>query len=384
MGTSGDSSKQPQLSIAHLLPWKGIGGVEIATMRLVEATRDRFRHVAFCMRGETLQQEAFAKQGVETVVYDPPQSSVLHFARFYRESQAVAEKLQAAGAGIAHFSDLKAAMHCGMAARIAGVKRISHVRNVFPDRSLRGTLELLFVQHYIFVSKQARDFSAVPRFQAASHVLYDAVEVPPAVDLQVALEVRREFGIPEDAPVVGMVARVNPQKDYVTLAHAATAVLKQQTATRFLIVGDNSLVDINREHYAEIAALLEKLGIANSFIFTGHRSDVDRLIQPMDFCVLSTHREGFPLSILETMAMGKAVVATKVGGIPEIIEPGRNGYLYPHEDSAALAGSLLQMIENPDKAREMGNYAREQVRRGYSKQGFVESLSRIYRQAVKA
>ena len=377
------SGTSPQLTIAHIMPWSGIGGVEIATCRIVDATRDRFRHIALCIAGESMQQAAFAELGVETVWYEPPQSSLRHFSRFYRASQGVAEKLRAAEVDIAHFADLKAAMHCGMAAGLAGVKRISHVRNVFPEGSVRGMLELLFVQNYIFVSKQARDFSAVPTFQAASDVLYDAVEVPPLIDAQIGTEVRREFDIPLDAPVVGMVARVNPQKDYVTLAHAAALVLKQYPATRFLIVGDNGLVDTNREHYAEIAVLLRTLGIANSFVFTGHRPDVNRLIQAMDFCVLSTHREGFPLSILETMAMGKAVVATDVGGIPEIIEPGKNGYLTPHGESEALAGYLLQMIKNPDQAHAMGSYALDHVRRNYSKQGFVEGLSRIYRRVAK-
>ena len=381
---SGERSGNVQLSIAHILPWRGIGGVEIATLRIVDATRDRFRHVVFCMAGETMQQAAFAEQGIETVWYQPPQSSLRHFSRFYRESRAIAEKLRAAGIDIAHFADLKAAMHCGMAATMAGANRVSHVRNVFPIGSLRATLELLFVQSYVFVSKQARDYSAVPTIQATQDVLYDAVEVPPAVDQGVGTEVRRELHIAQDAPVVGMVARVNPQKDYVTLAYAAMRVLQRRPDTRFLIVGDNALVDTNREHHVEIAALLAQLGIADSFLFTGHRSDVNRLTQAMDFCVLSTHREGFPLAILETMALGKAVVATDVGGIPEIIEPGKNGYLSPHGDSETLAGHLLRLIEHPDQARDMGLYAREHVRREHSKQKFVDDLSRIYQRLAKA
>lgn len=216
-----------------------------------------------------------------------------------------------------------------------------------------------------------------------ARVVYDAIELP---DIDIAANnaaVRQELGIPAGCSVVGTVARVNPQKDYFTLAAAAAEVLSRHPDTRFLVVGDNSLVELNREHYKEVARELNKFGIADKFIFTGHRSDVTRLIAAMDFCVLCTHREGFPLSILESMAMRKPVIATAVGGIPEIITPGVTGYLHQHGNSKELAGEIISLIEDPEKTSQLGLAAYENVRENYSRKKFADEMSKAYWDVVR-
>jgi glycosyltransferase involved in cell wall biosynthesis len=143
-------------------------------------------------------------------------------------------------------------------------------------------------------------------------------------------------------------------------------------------VGENSLVDLKRQHYMEVVRKLNELGIADKFIFTGHRDDVFRLIAAMDISVLCTHREGFPLSILELMAMRKPVVATAVGGIPEVVEHGVTGLLHQHENSKELADAIIHLIENPEEAKRIGDAGYEHVRQNYSRQKFVDEISRAY------
>ncbi len=191
-------------------------------------------------------------------------------------------------------------------------------------------------------------------------------------------KIRRELKIPSNCTVVGMVARVAPVKDYFTLAAAAAEIVSKHPDTRFLIVGDNSLVDLNRNHYEKVVQKLNELGIADKFIFTGHRDDVIRLTAAMDICVLSTTREGFPLSVLEAMAMRKPVVATAVGGIPEIVEPGVTGYLHRLGNSKELADEIMALIENPGEASRIGQTAYEHVRRQYSRQAFFAEISKAY------
>src|SRR5260370_38176781 len=108
-----------KLTIAHFMPWSGIGGVEIATLRLVDATRDRFRHVAFCLQDATALKESFEKLGIETVAYAAPEPSLRHAIRYYGESRRVARQIQQANASIVHFADEKAAYHNTLAARLA-------------------------------------------------------------------------------------------------------------------------------------------------------------------------------------------------------------------------------------------------------------------------
>jgi glycosyltransferase involved in cell wall biosynthesis len=367
-----------KLTIAHIMPWSGVGGVEIATLRLMDTTRDQFRHVAFCLHDATPLRNSLEKMGIETITYSPPVPSLRHAVKYYKESLAVKRQLQAIGADIVHFAEINAAEFNSLAAVLAQCRLVSHVRNTYPHLGLRQRLPLLLVHSFIFVSKESMQRFAISLPDNKARVVYDAIELP---DLDIAANnaaVRQELRIPAGCSVVGTVARVNPQKDYFTLAAAAAEVLSRHPDTRFLIVGDNSLVELNRQHYKEVARELNKFGIADNFIFTGHRSDVPRLIAAMDFCVLCTHREGFPLSILESMAMRKPVIATAVGGIPEIITPGVTGYLHQHGDSNELAGEIISLIEDPAKTSQLGLAAYENVRENYSRQKFADEMSEAY------
>jgi glycosyltransferase involved in cell wall biosynthesis len=367
-----------KITVAHFMPWSGVGGVEIATLRMTEATKDRFRHVAFCLEDAVSLKNSFEKLGIETISYAAPEPSLRHALRFYGESAIVARQIRRTGTHVVHFADEKAAYHCSLAALIAGTKRICHVRVSYPHFDIRHRLCLLPVQSFIFVSQEAKNTFALSLPARKARVIYDAVEVSAQDMTDSNTEVRSELGLPPECIIVGMVARVSPQKDYFTLATAAVEILRRYPNTRFLIVGDNSLVELNRNHYAAVTARLKELGIANEFIFTGHRSDVSRLIAAMDICVLCTHREGFPLSILESMAMQKPVVATAVGGIPEIVKPGITGYLHQHENSNELAGAILSLIENPQETSRIGQAAYAHVAQNYSRQMFADEISTAY------
>lgn len=378
-----NSRKSEKITVVHIMPWSGIGGVEIATLRLVDATKEQFHHVAFCLADATDLMASFDKLGIETVVYSQPLPSLRHAARFYRESKSVAHQLREIGADIVHFSDERAANHNSLAAYLARCRMICHLRVSYPRLDWRQRLCLLPIQSFIFVSREAMESFAVSLPASKARVIYDAVEVPAEDGADSSAEVRRELGVPDGCVVVGMVARVSRQKDYFTLADAAALILDEHPKVRFLIVGDNSLVDLNRSHYAEVSSRLKELGIFDKFIFTGHRTDVSRLISAMDICVLSTHREGFPLSILEMMAMGKPVVATAVGGIPEVVLPGKTGYLHSHENSGELADAIRSLIDDPAEARRIGLSAREHVRQNYSRQKYVDEIADAYREVMQ-
>lgn len=381
MGSVEDASSR-KLTIAHFMPWSGIGGVEIATLRLTDTIGQRYRNVAFCLHDAVELRNSFEKAGIETITYVPPEPSLRHGVRFYKESLAVAHQIRQVGADIVHFADEKAAYHNSLAARLARVRIVCHLRVSYPHLSLRQRLCLLPVQSFIFVSKEARQTFALRLPDRKARVVYDAVEIPDPGTAENNAAVRRELGIPSECRLVGTVARVSPQKDYFTLASAAAEVLEKYPDTRFLVVGDNSLVDLNRRHYAEVDQQLKDLGIADRFIFTGHRSDVPRFIAAMDICVLCTHREGFPLSILEVMAMRKPVIATAVGGIPEIVMPGITGYLHQHENSKELASAIELLIQDPEKANSLGLAAYEHVRQNYSRQSFADEMSKAYSDVI--
>ena len=98
----------------------------------------------------------------------------------------------------------------------------------------------------------------------------------------------------------------------------------------------------------------------------------------MDISVLCSHREGFAVSLVESMAMGKPVVATSVGGTPEIVTENITGYLHQHGNSKELADALLRLIDNPEDARRMGALAREHVLQNFSRQRFADEIAKAY------
>jgi glycosyltransferase involved in cell wall biosynthesis len=371
-------NKTRKTTIAHFMPWGGIGGVEIATVRMTAAMSEQFRHVAFCLSEAHDLRTMFEQQGVEILSFDPPEPSLRHGLTFYQQSLKVVEKLKACGANIIHFSDEKAAYHNSLAGILAHLPTICHLRVSYPVLSLRQKLCLRPIDSFIFVSEEAKQTFAMRQPEGAKRVVYDSVEIPDQVSPENIAEVRRSLGVSDETPLIGTVARVSPQKDYFTLAAAAVEVLQKHPEARFLIVGDNSNVDQNRRHYAEVLEHLTKLGVEEKFIFTGHCDRVPELIAAMDFCVLSTHREGFPLSILESMAMGKAVVATAVGGIPEIVKDGITGYLHEHKDSAGLAAAILKLLDDRPAARQLGLDAREYVRKNFNRDKYVREMTDAY------
>jgi len=372
------NKKNMRPGIAHIMPWSGIGGVEIATLRMTKATHDQFRHIAFCLEDAVLLRESFERIGIETRVYFPPTPSLRHAARFYRESKQFARQLRKDGVNIVHFSETAAAEPNSLAAYLARARIVCHVRNTYPHLSLHQRIPLYPIDQFIFVSQEARNKFALSLPDRMAQVIYDAIELPPVEDVPNSAEVRRKLEIPIGCTVVGMVARVNPQKDYFTLAAAATLVLKKYPDVRFLVVGDNSLVDLNRSHFSLVFKYLTELGIANRFIFTGHRNDVSRLISAMDISVLSTHREGFGLCVAESMAMQKPVIATAVGGLLEVVQHGVTGYLYAHENSQELADEIISLIEHPEDARRIAIAGYEHVKRDYSQQSFIDKISKVY------
>ena len=378
-----DGESRRKVTIAHFMPWSGMGGVEVATLRMIEVTRAQYRNVVFCLPDAFTLRDFLEKSGITTITYTPPEPSLRRFGRYYKESRVVARQIREAGVDIVHFADDKAAYHNSLATVLARSRTVCHIRSSNPKFSLRHKLCLFPVQNFIFVSKESKDVFAISLPEHRARVIYDAVEIPSG-DINADKEmVRREFKIPSNCTVVGMVARVAPVKDYFTLAAAAAEVVSKHPDTRFLIVGDNSLVDLNRNHYEKVLQKLNELGIADKFIFTGHRDDVIRLTAAMDICVLSTTREGFPLSVLEAMAMRKPVVATAVGGIPEIVEPGVTGYLHQRGNSKELADAISSLIENSDEANRIGQTAYEHVRERYSRQTFYDEISKAYSDVMR-
>jgi glycosyltransferase involved in cell wall biosynthesis len=191
------------------------------------------------------------------------------------------------------------------------------------------------------------------------------VTVHPGIDLE-RLQLsdsqrvgRAALGLPSDALVIGIVARMERCKGIEILMHAFSRLLPQHPALHLLIVG--GVHPLQPEYAAQVLRLPAELGIEQHVTLCGHQSDVARWMCEMDIVVSTTFGEGFGMVIVEAMALGKAVVATRSGGVPEIVNDGIDGRLVPPGDIAALVRVLSQLIDSPQARRTLGEAAQRRA-----------------------
>ncbi len=186
---------------------------------------------------------------------------------------------------------------------------------------------------------------------------------------------RRELGLPADRLVVGTAVRLAPQKGVEHLLGAAAVLRDAGRPVTLVIAGDGPL----REPLAQKA---RSLGVDAHFL--GHRPDVADLMSLFDVFVLPSVTEGLPLVVLEAMAVGCPVVATRVGGVPEAVEDGRTGRLVPPADPEALAGAVAETLLDRAGAEAMAAAAGERVRHLFTHEEMVRRTLSVYRDALAA
>jgi glycosyltransferase involved in cell wall biosynthesis len=167
--------------------------------------------------------------------------------------------------------------------------------------------------------------------------------------------VRAELGLPDDAPLVGTVANLKAHKGLDQLLQAAVEVRRRVPSARFVVVGQGPME-------ASLRAQAAAMGLEGVVTFTGFRTDALRIAAALDVFVLSSHHEGLSIALVEAMALGRPVVVTRVGGLPEVVGEGREGLLVPPADPAALADAIVTVLRDPGLQRQMGEAARLRAR----------------------
>lgn len=212
-------------------------------------------------------------------------------------------------------------------------------------------------------------------------VIRNGVRSPEPGKARSRRDVRAELGIPSEAKVVLMVSRLNPQKGIETLIEASARVSERLPDVWFLAVGGAVLQSADdAAHYMQgLVSKVREQGMRDRFLFTGMRRDVPDLYAAADMAVLPSMSEGLPNAVIEAMAVGLPVVATRVGGIPELIVHGRSGLLVSAGDVDALAEGITRVLSHPEWARCLGDAARLRIRTGFSFEKMFRETEALYR-----
>ncbi|MBD3367979.1 MAG: glycosyltransferase [Candidatus Eisenbacteria bacterium] len=189
-------------------------------------------------------------------------------------------------------------------------------------------------------------------------------------------ELVRELGF-DGAKLVGCVGKFTEVKGHEHFVRAAAEVHRKRPDTRFVLVGDGPGRGM-LEH------VVDELGLRGAAAFTGARGDVPAVLKTLDVFVLPSISEGLPNVVLEAMAAGRPVVASRVGGVPEVVENGRNGVLVPPGDHMAMARAVLELLDAPETARAMGRSGESVARERYDIGVVVRRLEDVFEELLSA
>ncbi len=233
-------------------------------------------------------------------------------------------------------------------------------------------LPALFSTKIICVSEHDRQlalkFGVAP--QEKLTVIYNGLDPSPFASSTDPNELRRELGLPPSEKIITMVGRLAPPKDFETLLAACEGL--EHPSWRLLILGDGPL-------RSRVVRVIGTKGLQNRVLLMGERQDVPRFLQASDIFVLSSRWEGLPLVVIEAMLAGLPVVATRVGGVPELVEDGVTGLLVPPKDPRALRRALAQLLSSPELCERLGSSGQRRALERFTAEKMIAQVRDLYR-----
>ncbi|SMC17676.1 Glycosyltransferase involved in cell wall bisynthesis [Desulfacinum hydrothermale DSM 13146] len=185
----------------------------------------------------------------------------------------------------------------------------------------------------------------------------------------------QEAGLPQDSRLIGTIAQLIPRKGHVFLLRAAQSVVRIHPEARFCLFGRGPMIH-------DLKELAARLGISENMRFFGFREDLPRILPNLDMVVHPATMEGLGVCLLEASAAGIPIVASPAGGIPEIVQDGRNGFLVDPKDLEALSEKIVWILEHPLDAQRMGSQGRAIVREHFSPEAMVRGNISVYNELL--
>ena len=374
-----DPSSMDRCHVMHVYSRLDVGGIELILMRLLPRLNTGRYRVSLCLikRAGDLAGEL---RGLGVPVHVVPirgrfrPGSMFALARLFRRERV----------SIVHAHVREANTSAAVAARLARVPVV--IGTVHSLDTIRGRRRILqdrvvdlFRDAMVTVSDAVRDdyCRSVGISPAKCVTIYHGIDLDEfASGGPSREEVRASLGLPLDARVVIMVARLVPEKAHETLIEAAPRIAAEVPSLRFLIVGEGSRLE-------ELRGLVRDRGAAELFHFLGKRRDIRDLYRAADVSCLTSSREGFSIAVVESLASGLPVVATDVGGNREAIGDGVSGYVVPPADAGAVAHRLASLLHDDALRARMSEAARLRARR-FSLQETVRASEALYDRLLAA
>lgn len=285
--------------------------------------------------------------------------------------------------------------HGNVAAQLSSILSIQRIpvlwdiQNSISSLSYEKRMTVAVIRLSAYISKLARKIIFVSKVSQRQHEalgfdIQEACVIPNGIDTgmfipscESGLSVRAELGLPEEAILIGLIARFHPQKDHKSFLEAAALLPKNSSNVHFLLAGQG--VEINNQGLHQ---LIQELGLINQISLLGERTDIPRLTSALDInCLSSAYGEGFPLAVGEAMSCGVPCVVTDVGDSAWLV--GDTGRVVPPRDPEGLCTAWLELIEMGTPARrELGARARQRIKDNFSLESVVQKYLEIYEEVI--
>lgn len=335
-----------------------IGGGELSLLGILsKLNKEKFNPLVVCpFRGDLTEE--IERLGIEVRLVPMRSLKKLNFLFFISSVIDLVRILKNRQISLVHANGSRGASYGGAACKITKIPLIWHVR-ILESAGLYDRF-LAWLSTFIIVNSNAvkSRFSWV-RGKSKLEVVYNGIDLKRFNTSLGGEDIRREFGLSSETPLVGTVGRLDRYKAHEYFLRSAKTVKKYMPEPRFLIVGEG-------EQRSFLERMTGELGLEKNVIFTGYRKDMPEILASIDILVLSSVSEGFGRAAVEAMACGKPVVATRVGGLTEIVEDRITGRLVPPEDPFAMAKAIIALLRDKKIAGEMGRAGRKRAEKLFS------------------
>ncbi|MFA6216184.1 MAG: glycosyltransferase [Candidatus Omnitrophota bacterium] len=367
-------------NILYVSAFPHIGGGEVSLQVILKhLDKNRFRPYVICY-AEGALVETLKQQGIAVFVFQRG-SFFSNFMIIWK----LARFIKRYSIRLVHVNSLD--IRAGVAAWFAAVPCIGHVRVIYPF-SWRDHLFVVLARKLIAVSLSAADsLDKGKKYKAKFSIIANAVEIPEYLPFDRA-ELRRQLSIPESALLIGAVGRIHPVKGYEYFIEAAAAVRKGFPDAYFAIFADIHETDPDKKQYLhKLQERVKQLHMEDRFLFPGFRRDILPVIAGFDITVvpsiaiksaLGILTEGFGRVAIESMAMGVCVVASRVGGLAEIIEDGKSGVLVEPGNVVALVEALGALLKDPAGRLTLQQEALKRFKSFYTVSKHIRSIEKVY------
>ena len=368
-----DRNNKRKINVVHLVEELTIGGLEkTLTTVVLNLNKNKYNVSVWCLREGGFFADKLVKEGIDVkILHISTSRNPLSIYKLYR-------LLKSHKFDLIHTHAYSAGTIGRISAFLAGIPVIiSHNHSIYDYYNkyyhFVEWLLSLITDRVICISEVVNRFaSETQRINAKKLItIHNGIDDVCHVTEKRSSDLKKELGLPINHSVICTIAHMEEHKGIKYLLESASLLLQLRNDISFLLVGEGALKE-------ELKILCVDLKIEKNVIFAGERNDILEILSLIDIFVQPSLREGLGLAILEAMACGKPVIATNVGGIPEVVQDRVSGILVPIGDFKALYSAMIELLNNTEKMKEMGNKGKRIFSENFHSEIMVDKIEELY------